>query len=72
MHCNMGTIDRIIRAVVGSALVAVFFLVPLENIYLYWGSLGAGIVMLATAALGFCPPYLIFGISTCGTKGNSK
>jgi hypothetical protein len=54
---NMGNTDRIIRLVVGIALLA-------------WGYvehnwLGAiGLVPLATAAIGWCPAYLPFGIKT--------
>ncbi|MGE5154664.1 MAG: DUF2892 domain-containing protein [Bdellovibrio bacteriovorus] len=61
MTTNMGQTDRILRAVVGAAL-------------LIWGlSAGSwlgliGLVPLATAALGWCPAYLPFGISTCKTK----
>jgi len=60
MTKNMGSTDRIIRAVVGLALVA-------------WGLmtnnwLGAiGLVPLATAAIGWCPAYLPLGIKTCKT-----
>ena len=31
-----------------------------------WGWIG--IVPLATGAIGWCPPYAIFGISTCKTN----
>lgn len=61
MNTNMGQTDRILRAVVGAAL-------------LIWGlSAGSwlgliGLVPLATAALGWCPAYVPFGISTCKTK----
>jgi hypothetical protein len=72
MKRNMGSIDRGIRGLVGLVLLAVFFLMPIENIYLYWGALVVGVMMLGTALLGWCPPYMIFGISTCSTKGDAK
>ncbi|MEW5830971.1 MAG: DUF2892 domain-containing protein [Chloroflexota bacterium] len=63
MKQNMGNIDRIVR-IVAAAIFA----------YLYFGGLvtGAlgivllvvGVVFLATAALGFCPLYLPFKLST--------
>ncbi len=61
MKQNVGGIDRIIRALLGAALIL-------------WALLGGpiwawiGIVPLATAAIGWCPPYAIFGIKTCRMK----
>lgn len=58
---NIGQTDRILRVVIGAALVI-------------WGLatsnwLGIiGLVPLATAAMGWCPAYAPFGISTCKTK----
>lgn len=68
MQRNVGTVDRGLRGIVGVALLLVFFLAPPANVYLYYGALVVGIVMLATAALGWCPPYAIFGIKTCSSK----
>jgi hypothetical protein len=58
MKLNVGGIDRILRIVVGLALVV-------------WALMGGpvwawiGIVPLATGAIGFCPLYPILGMSTC-------
>jgi len=60
MACNVGTIDRILRAVVGLALISLVFIGPQTA----WGWIG--LVPLATAVLGWCPPYAMLGISTCG------
>lgn len=62
MQTNVGNIDRIVRAVIGLALIA-----------LAWaGTIGAwgwiGVVPLLTAALGFCPVYTLLGFSTCPMK----
>jgi len=57
---NMGTVDRSIRAVVGVVLLILFF--ALQGGIRYIGLLG--IVMLLTAAIGFCPLYKPFGIMT--------
>lgn len=58
MTKNMGGIDRGIRVVVGVALLAWGYMA--QN----W--LGAiGLVPLFTAAIGWCPAYLPFGIKTC-------
>ena len=57
MKRNIGTADRIVRAVVGTAIIG-------AGIYYrsWWGALG--LVPLITAAVGVCPPYWLLGIST--------
>jgi ABC-type polysaccharide/polyol phosphate export permease len=59
MQTNVGTIDRILRAVVGLVLIALVFVGPQTP----WGWIG--IVPLATALIGFCPAYRLFGLRTC-------
>lgn len=71
MQKNVGSIDRAIRALVGIALLAIYLLGGIQ------GALGivvlvAGIVMLGTAAVGWCPPYSLLGINTCGVKQDPK
>ncbi len=61
MNQNVGGIDRTLRIIVGLALIG-------------WGVveqnwLGAiGIMPIVTAAIGWCPAYLPFGISSCKVK----
>ena len=62
MKPNVGTVDRIIRALVGIALIAL----ALTGTIGWWGWLG--VVPLLTAAIGWCPPYAMAGISTCKTN----
>lgn len=63
---NVGTTDRIIRVVVGLALIAGFLLNPDGD----WSWLFLiGIVPLVTGIVGSCPIYSLLGISTCPTKG---
>lgn len=62
MICNMGGVDRALRAVVGVALLGLLFW--LDGAARWWGLLG--IPLLATAAVGFCPPYKWMGIDTSG------
>ena len=64
---NMGGTDRAIRAIVGIILVALFFMGTVTGV-LGWIALIVGIVLLATAALGWCPPYMLLGINTCSQK----
>ena len=62
---NVGTLDRIVRIVVGLALLAGFFLnadASLRWLYLI------GIVPLATGLFGSCALYSLFGVSTCAVK----
>ncbi|MFI5142608.1 MAG: DUF2892 domain-containing protein [Thermoanaerobaculales bacterium] len=58
MKINMGPVDRGIRAVVG--LVVIVLGVVFKS---WWGAIG--LLPLLTAATGWCPGYLPFGISTC-------
>jgi hypothetical protein len=62
MKINMGTVDRIVRVVVGVVLAAAGFFgtTGVWSIVLYV----LAVVMFVTAAVGFCPLYLPFGIST--------
>lgn len=55
---NMGDTDRLVRAVLGAALV----LLALTGQIGAWGWLG--VLLIATAAMGSCPAYLPFGVST--------
>lgn len=58
MQCNVGNTDKVIRLVLGAAIIA-------AGVY-YQSWLGAiGLVPIATALIGWCPAYLPFGISTC-------
>jgi len=58
---NEHGIDRMVRAVLGLALLSLVFIGPRT----FWGLVG--LVPLATAAIGWCPLYSVFGISTRGT-----
>lgn len=64
MKRNMGTTDRLIRAlVVAPVLVIVAWLVGFASILGVILVVLAG-VMVATAAVGFCPLYLPLHLST--------
>jgi len=62
MTQNVGGIDRILRIVVGLALIAIVFVGPQTP----WGWLG--LIPLGTGLIGWCPPYALLGINTCGRK----
>lgn len=65
MKKNVGTIDRGIRIIVGIAAIAYAVLGGSSLGYL-------GIVPLLTGLLGWCPPYSLLGISTCGKCSDGK
>lgn len=65
LKTNVGGIDRILRIVVGLALIAGFFLnadASMRWLYLI------GIVPLATGLMSTCPLYSILGLNTCPMK----
>jgi len=71
MTKNESSMDRIVRLVVGVVAVVLAFMVGA-------GSVGGVIllvvaaIMLVTAAVGFCPLYRVFGISTCRTSAGAR
>ncbi len=63
MKQNMGLIDRIVRAVVAVLLLALSLNGGLNGAA---GTIGIiiAVILILTAALGFCPLYLPFKFST--------
>ena len=61
---NEHNVERVIRVVLGLALLSLVFVGPQT----YWALIG--IVPLATGLLGTCPLYSVFGFSTCPRDGN--
>lgn len=65
MNKNIGSVDRILRIIVGLALLG-------AGLALHsWLGL-VGLVPLLTAAVRFCPAYLPFGLSTCPRETKTK
>jgi hypothetical protein len=65
---NVGTLDRIARFALGLILLAVAFAVPATEAALgvvWWLLPIAGVVMIGTAAIRFCPLYTLLGLRTC-------
>lgn len=60
MKANVGSVDRIIRVILGIGLLSLFFV--LDGGMKYISLLG--LVLLLTAGIKFCPLYTIFGINT--------
>jgi ABC-type polysaccharide/polyol phosphate export permease len=59
---NLGSIDRLLRLVIGVILIALVFIGPKTP----WGWLG--LILVATALLSSCPIYSLFGIKTCKSE----
>jgi uncharacterized membrane protein YdcZ (DUF606 family) len=71
MTINMGTIDRIVRLVVGAGLLAwALGYLPALGEVPAWGWIAGivGAVFALTALVGNCPAYSILGVSTCGKR----
>jgi hypothetical protein len=62
MKTNVGGIDRILRIVLGLALIAL----TLTGVIGAWGWIG--VVPVLTAAMGFCPLYTVLGFSSCPVR----
>lgn len=66
MTKNVGGIDRALRILAGLGLIA-WALGLLPGVApSVWGWIG--VVPLATGLIGWCPPYSLLGINTCGRK----
>ena len=69
MPVNEGTADRIIRVLVGLAIIIVLA-VFLPGAYKWWAVVG--LVPLVTGLTGFCGLYSVLGIKTCPLKPRAK
>ena len=58
MTVNVGTLDRVIRIIVGVVLIALVFVGPQTP----WGWIG--VIPLASAIIGWCPTYSLLGVKT--------
>ncbi len=67
---NEGTIDRAVRLIVGIVLLALVFS-SLSGIWQIVAAV-AGLIMLATGAIGFCPLYGLFGFNTCPRQPTAR
>ncbi|HID48944.1 MAG TPA: DUF2892 domain-containing protein [Chromatiales bacterium] len=65
MKCNQHNIERVLRVIIGIALIAIVFVGPQTP----WGWIG--LVPLVTGLIGFCPLYAILGINTCPARNRS-
>lgn len=66
MERNIGDIERVVRIVVGLAILSLVVVGPQT----LWGLVG--LVPVLTGVTGWCPPYSLLGINTCRVKPGSK
>lgn len=64
MNRNEGSTDRVIRAIVAVVAVIAAAVVGFGSPWA-WVLLAVAVISGVTAAVGFCPLYRVFGMSTC-------
>jgi hypothetical protein len=67
MHRNEGNLDRIIRLVIAAAAIAVGVVVGFGSIAGIVAAVVA-VLMVVTAATGFCPLYAVLHINSCPNR----
>jgi len=63
MKKNMGTVDKVIRVLVAVIILVLYFTHIVSGILAVILLILAG-VFVVTSLLGFCPLYLLLGLST--------
>jgi hypothetical protein len=64
MKKNVGGKERVIRVIGGLAILSLAFIGP-KSVWAY-----LGIVPIVTGLTGWCPPFALFGFSTCTYKSD--
>jgi Protein of unknown function (DUF2892) len=71
MTCNVGGIERPIR--IGAGLLAIMIGIFAGLSTAVAGTaLAVGAILLLTGAVGYCPLFALFGISTCSRASGMK
>ena len=63
MKLNEGSVDRIIRVIVGIAVLALGLFGGIGG-WLLWVAYILGTILLITGIVGFCPLYTLFKFNT--------
>lgn len=61
---NCGNVDRVLRLVLGIGLLGLYGALDAPGRYLTL----LGLPLIATAVTGFCPLYVLLGVSTLGRR----
>lgn len=65
MEKNIGSLDKVIRIIVGLILIALVFVGPQT----VWGWIGVPVILIAL--FGWCPLYKVLGVNTCSKCSES-
>lgn len=60
MTANIGTLDRVIRIVLGLAILSLYFVLPGNDRFYAF----IGLIPLGTALIRWCPLYRLIGLRT--------
>ncbi len=63
MKANEGTLDRVLRVIVGALVLSLAFVGPKTP----WAYIG--LIPLVTGLIGYCPVYSLLGVKTCKASG---
>ena len=67
MSSNVGSIDRLLRLVIGAILIAaplINFMGLGANVVATYLMIAVGLILVLTSLFGMCPMYKVLGIST--------
>ena len=71
MTKNMGTVDRIVRALIVVAIAVLYFTNVIGGTLALILGIGA-IIFLGTSLTSFCPLYALLGIRSCPVDPNAS
>lgn len=60
------TTERIVRVIIGLAILSLVYFLRDEGAVRYWGLIG--LIPIGTAVIKYCPISHLFGFSTCRPK----
>ena len=71
---NMGSTDRVMRAVGGGGLAVAALTGKLGGVeqYLHYFAIAMAIWLVATATSAHCPTYTLMGVSTCSPESEEE
>ncbi len=71
MTRNVGGVERPIRMGLGAVAILIGLFAGLST-GMAGAALTVGAILLLTGAVGFCPLFMLFGISTCSWRAEAK
>ena len=71
---NMGSTDRVMRALGGGGLAVAELTGNLGSFeqYFHYFAIGMAIWLMATATSAHCPTYTLMGVSTCSPESDEE